>query len=183
MQPRLKSLLFWAIWFVVMAFAIGLVVWSAHSAPREVPRGTGAKALLKGIKQSALPPVPASIVAPPKTHTYYYAVNATDNAGLSSSMSSEVVYSGTANYVTLAWDHPLSPNVIANYTLFRGTNSQSYNRSWPAGTNLTIVVPPLPPSNVVVTITGLGFYLNLTNPTGFKTYKGTNMAISKRYQY
>jgi hypothetical protein len=180
MRPRLKLLIFVAIWFNVIAFAIGLVVWSAHSAPREVPRGSGAKALLKGIKQVpvTLPTVPS--IAPQQPKTYYYVVNCTDSAGFTSGNSTEV-YS-TNLPATLAWSPPACTNVITNYTLLRGTNSGTYLRSWPAGTNLTLRVPPASPTNVVLTISGVGYLLVLTNPTGFKTFKGTNMTISRRYQ-
>ena len=86
MPSRLKPLLFWAIWFAVIATTIGFIVHTARSAQREVVRGAGASALLKGIKKQtpAMPPLPNIVVLPRPPLVWYFAAVSVDPNGLES---------------------------------------------------------------------------------------------------
>lgn len=154
----------------LLTLCLVLCCLSASRNPAAVTKGDGAKALLTGIKQTAAPALP-KLVVPPAT-TKFYAVSSDSIAGYSNEISTN------SAAVWIGW----SPGSSAtNYTVWRGTNSHTYNRSWPAGTNLSLRVPPLPPSNVVVTISGSKSW-TATNPPGMMMFTGKNLTISKRYQ-
>ena len=170
MSPR--QLILWLIWACVV---IGAIWFFLHECSGQT-KGDGARALLRGIKQPGMPALP-KLVAPP-VRTFFYAATATGTNGMTSVYSNEV--SSTNLTVLLAWNP--SAGAISNYTVLRGTNSGAYLKSYPAGTNCVLSVPPPVPNNLVITISGVGFFLVLTNPTGFRMFKGTNMTISKRYQ-
>jgi hypothetical protein len=87
--------------------------------------------------------------------TNYFAVTATDTNGLESSFSNEVSFVRTngVRFLTLGWDASMTPRVT--YMVYRGPASHFYTNGYPAGTNLTLALPLLPPplTNVVLTIT------------------------------
>jgi hypothetical protein len=182
MRSTSKSILFWAIWTLVVLGTIYFIIHSAQAASN-TERGAGAAALLKGIKQPAFPSIPKFVSPPPKPPAvWYFSVTSTDSIGQESAYSKELVWTNTArtNLVGLAWDAP-GPNLT--YAVYRGRAPDTYTNRASAGTNTRITLPlVLSPTNSVVTISGVGFLLVLTNPSGFRIFKGTNMTISNRYQ-
>lgn len=153
-----RDKIFWLIW---LAFVVALI-WvccrqSAHAKSRQwISQGDGANDL---IRRSAvvLPPVERWIYPP-----YYFAVTAEDKYA-ESLFSNEVVYTNkmvliggkliVSNSLPLAWDYPKGSNVT--FTVYKGRESGVYTNSYPAGTNLSLIVPLSGPrlTNLVVIIT------------------------------
>jgi hypothetical protein len=170
MSPR-QTTLGWIVWAVA---AIGAIWFFLHEASGQT-KGDGARALLRGIKQPGMPALP-KLVAPP-VRTFFYAATATGTNGMTSVYSNEV--SSTNLTVLLAWNP--SAGAISNYTVLRGTNSGAYLKSYPAGTNLILQVPPPPPSNLVITVSGSTNF-SLTNPPApMMLFTGKNLTITRRY--
>lgn len=181
-----RQSILWLIWGCVVICAILLFLHEASGATRKsaaVHQGAGSAALLKGIKKAALsaPPIPPDLVVAATNKARYFAVTATGTNGQTSGYSLEV---STTNPppITLAWDCDSSDQGVTNYTVWRGTSPGVYTRSFNAGTNCQLSVPPPPPSNLVVTIVGPSLSLSLTNPIGMLLITGKSLAISSRYQ-
>ena len=181
MPSRLKPLLFWAIWFAVIATTIGFIVHTASSAQREVARGAGARALIKR-PAPPIPPLP-KIVAPARPPlVWYFAAVSIDPAGLESPFSNELLYTNDSriNFVTLAWD---STGTDLTYAVYQGRSPRSYTNRVEAGSNRRVSFPLVRQlTNVVVTVSGSTNW-SMTNPTAkMMLFKGAGLTITKRYQ-
>jgi hypothetical protein len=135
------------------------------------------RSLSKAKAIASLPALPEILAAPPAPRVRYYAVLASNDNG-DSGYSNEVSITNES-WVLLGWGQVSNAD---NYTVVTGTNSRNYTANFLAGTNLVLRVPPPRLTNVVITVTGLGTNLSLTNPTGMRLWKGTNMTITRRYQ-
>lgn len=101
--------------------------------------------------------MPKSLVLTPRV--WYFAATASDDSGLESDFSNEVVLTNNtyASGVVLAWDASPSPN-ITNYKVYYGRTNGIYTNTVSANTNLTIgfYLTKAPKTNRVVTVTTYG---------------------------
>jgi hypothetical protein len=109
-----------------------------------------------------LPPPPvhlSSFILQPCTNVWYFAATAVATGGLESDYSNEISYATTNDVFTptVAWDAVSPAPTIAEYRIYFGGASRSYDYMVSAGTNLSLTtqVPPPALTNRQVTVQAL----------------------------
>lgn len=173
-----RQLLYWAFWVCVVIFAIWLCIYEASGQTQ----GSGAAALLKGIKHRAGPSLPKAIVLPPSnTHTSNIAWNYSNL----SSVASFRLYVGPASR---GYTNTTMTGKAMTSKLVWNTKSRNYVAVTAIGTNGAesafsneLILPTIPATNLVITFSGPTNF-SITNPVGsMLLITGRNLTISKRY--
>lgn len=147
------------------------------SKPSKAPVATQGSGALQLISKAALPVV--------VWHTNYFAATCTDNAGLTSDYSMELItrWTNRTMTATFAWDRSPSTNVITKYTLLQGAATRAYTNTVSAGTNLTATMTiPKPPVMVLLVSLTNGPSLSVTNPAEGKAFfRGYAWSVGTKY--
>ena len=173
MSPR-QTTLGWIVWAVA---AIGAIWFFLHECSGQT-KGDGARALLRGIKQPALPPMPSVVIAPRTPAVYLVAVQAI--LGNNGSSLDQISYTNTsgASTASFSWN----PIQGCTYNLFWGRYVLSNCIAGITGTQAVIAFHPPPLTNLVLTFSDPIHFPPLTNPSApMMLFTGVNLTITRRY--